>query len=300
MARALVCVMPATCGVSSRFGQTRSGWPEGSGCTSNTSSAAPASAPACRAAASAAVSTTGPRATLMSTAPGRIRPISPASTRPRVASVSGQAITTASLCAHRVSRSTASTRPPSVAPLREAASTRMPKPWWAIRATRPPISPRPSTPRVLPPISPRPSAIGRTVPHPAVRSPPSRRQTWRRRWNRAAKTYSATACVLLPGRLATGMPRAVAAATGIMSRPTPWRTMPRRRGAPSRMSSGSLTRTTRPSASATSARRVSGLGSGAVTGRAWTASIASASGWIGLVNRTTGRSLMDLPPRRPG
>ena len=35
----------------------------------------------------------------------------------------------------------------------------------------------------------------------------------------------------MPGRLATGMPRAVAASTGIRSRPTPWRTTARRRGA---------------------------------------------------------------------
>src|SRR5262245_16771747 len=104
--------------------------------------------------------------------------------------------------------------------------------------------------------------------------------------------YSATAVVLLPGRLATAMPRAVAAFTGMKSMPTPWRTMPLSFGAWSTMSSGSLARTMMPSTSAAAARSVSGCVSDAVTERACGARMAAPSGWIGLVRRTSGLSAM--------
>jgi hypothetical protein len=89
-------------------------------------------------------------------------------------------------------------------------------------------------------------------------------RTVRRRSNDTAPiACSATAWRFEPGTLATGMRRALAAAIGIMSTPTPWRTMPRSRGAWSSRSAGNAERTTSTSTSAISRRRVSGCASGA-------------------------------------
>src|ERR1043165_5260030 len=56
------------------------------------------------------------------------------------------------------------------------------------------------------------------------------------------------------------------------------------------MSSGSFARTMIPSASPAHLRKVSGCASGAVISRTWGARMASPSGCIGLVSRTTGLS----------
>src|SRR4051794_3090286 len=166
----------------------------------------------------------------------------------------------------------------------------IPKPSRAMLATRRPMVPTPRMPSVEPLSSVRLSAIGRAAFQPSPRRLASSRESGRRRCISADMTYSATALVLLPGRLATAMPRAVAAATGMKSRPTPWRTIALRRGAWSTMSSGNFARTMIPSAFAAHRRSVSGCASGAVINLACGSRIASPSGCMALVRRTMGLS----------
>ena len=106
--------------------------------------------------------------------------------------------------------------------------------------------------------------------------------------------YSTTAAVLEPGRLATGMPRAVAAATGIMSSPTPWRTTARSLGAWSNTSGASWARTISPSTSAISRARVAGEASGATITSQCSASTGCNCGWIALVSKTLGLAGLSL------
>ena len=158
-------------------------------------------------------------------------------------------------------------------------------------AMREPIAPTPTIPSVLPASSVEPSASARLAAHPAARSVPSMRCRRRASRPKQASACSATASRLEPGTLATGMPRALAAATGIMSTPTPWRTTPRSLGAWSNRSAGSGERTTSTSAPATSRRSVSGRASGACTTSATAAIARSPSGCIAPVSRTCGRRI---------
>ncbi len=215
--------MPARCGVSSRLGTANAAsWPV-RGCASCTSIAAPPMRPSRRAASTAAVSSTGPRATLISTAWRFMRARAAVSTRLRVWSLSGQHSAMASERSNSVFLSTACTPGGSVSGRRVRPSTCRPRP-WAAAATRAPMAPTPTMPSTLPASSVLASPMARAWDQPSARRRVSTAARPRRKCSSAARTYSTTAVVLEPGRLATTMPLAVAAGTGIMSRPTPWRT----------------------------------------------------------------------------
>ncbi len=118
---------------------------------------------------------------------------------------------------------------------------------------------------------------------------------------KAEITYSATALVLLPGRFATGTPRAVAAVTGMKSSPTPCRTMPRSQGAWIHDIVGHFR------ADHDASSHVRGKFAKRLWLRIWRnqqarmwRGIASPSGWIGFVNKTSGFSAIEGTPSTTG
>lgn len=95
----------AVCGVMIRLGSSTSssGLPWRGGSVSSTSSPAPPSRPACKAASNAASSTSPPRAVLISSASGFIKASSAAPIRPRVSSFNGKCKLNTSASASAVS-----------------------------------------------------------------------------------------------------------------------------------------------------------------------------------------------------
>ena len=94
MSRNSSSVQAMECEVRMTFSIAASGELALSGSFSNTSSAAPAILPFCKASISAASSTIGPRAVLMSTASGFISANCGLPSKPRVCGVSGQLTST--------------------------------------------------------------------------------------------------------------------------------------------------------------------------------------------------------------
>jgi hypothetical protein len=86
----------AMCGVTMTFSMAQNAWPGGSGSGSVTSSPAPPTRFARSAATSASVTTLSPRPMLMNSAPGLMAAKKRSSNMPRVAGVSGVALTTTS------------------------------------------------------------------------------------------------------------------------------------------------------------------------------------------------------------
>ena len=103
----------------------------------------------------------------------------------------------------------------------------MPMP-CALRATVPPMRPRPITPSLLPSSSkPVRPAFG----HSPAFMPASARGMWRASANSSEIACSAAASVLPSGAFITAMPRAVAASTSMVSTPAPARPITFRRRA---------------------------------------------------------------------
>ena len=259
MRRMLSSVIPAICGVRMTLGSPHSGLSGGRGWSSNTSSAAPAICPPVSARISAAVSTTGPRETFTSTAPGFIRAMRSALIAPRVSSVSGQHSTSTSAPATRSSSVTARTVAGRLSGRRVQAITSIPKP-WAMRCSARPILPNPRMPSRLGPRSRPASAWARPAAQPRLRRSPSIARNPRSNPMAAKITCSATVAALAPGTFATSTPAAVAASTGIMSSPAPWRRAARNCPALRKYSGGTGARTISTSAPVPSASMAAAVG----------------------------------------
>ena len=226
------------CGVATKFGSVNSGFSPGGSC-SNTSKAAAAGRPPFNAWYSAASSTMPPRAVLMRRAAGFIIASSRAAIRPRFASTSGTWMVTKSARCRRSSSGTSSTLKSSArstATTGSYAMTSISSP-CARFATSDPTLPRPMTPSVLPRTS-TPRNFAR------VQSPAwieaSACETQRATANSRAMVCSAAATMLPRGALTTRMPWRVAAATSMLSTPTPARPTTRRRLPASRIGAVTL------------------------------------------------------------
>ena len=167
----------------------------------------------------------------------RLRPINPV-----VSADSGQQSTSTSLAPTSSSSSMNAT--PSGRPvlLRLLTSTSRSNA-LAIAATFRPTAPKPTMPMVRPARSLPWSACSRPASQPCSRRSRSTVRNFRRSAIDAKKTCSATVPALTPGTLATSTPALVAASTGIMSRPAPWRIAARSRAARSNRAAGIGART---------------------------------------------------------
>ncbi len=236
------------CGVRTRLGADRSGESASRGSFPKTSRAAPASWPDSRASASAASSTTPPRATLTRNAPSFIRVRASASIIPRVASVRGTCSESTSARPSTVSRSSARSTCRSLA--RSAvrygsnATTRIPKARQRF-ATSPPMRPAPTSPRVRPRSS---TPLKRDRAHSPERIDASAAATRRTMARTSANVSSAAETVLPAGALRTAIPRSVAASRSMLSTPTPALPITRSILAPARRSASTVValRTTSP------------------------------------------------------
>ena len=229
-------VDPPRCGVAMKLGQPKSGWSEGGGSCSKTSSAAPPSEPLRSASASAFSSTSPPRAQFTTSAPGFICASCAAPTMFFVCSVSGTCRVMASLRRKISGRSTSST--PSLAAASgerngSYPSTFIPKA-CARFTTSVPMLPVPITPRVLPRSS-RPAA-NFFFSHLPARVELEASATWRASARSRATVCSATDTLLPPGAFITTTPRRVAAARSMLSTPVPARPTTRSFAAASRIS----------------------------------------------------------------
>jgi len=208
------------CGVSTTPATFRRGCSAGSGSCSKTSSAAPPSLPLSTKRATAASSTTPPRAAFTRYAPGFMAASCASPSMPRVDSVSGTCSETTS-----PRRSTSSSVPSSMSSPEafssvrngSKATTRMPNA-RARFATSLPMRPAPTSPSVLPYSS---------VPWNDLRSHSPAFMEWsaagtcRTSASTSAKASSAAEMVLPLGAFSTATPRSVAASRSMLSTPTP-------------------------------------------------------------------------------
>ena len=188
---------------------------------------------------------------------GFIIAISRAPTTPRVSGVSGVCSVMKSHRGHKSSSRAALSTPDSRAFSAERngskPSTVIPNA-RARTATARPTRPSPTTPRTLPASCVPVNLLRSHLPDLTLSLA---RGTLRARDSKRARVCSAVETVLPPGVFITTIPRRVAAATSILSTPTPARTMALSRGWPSRISAVSCVpeRMTIPSALSSACRR---------------------------------------------
>ena len=211
------------CGVSSVFGASSSGEPVGGSC-SKTSIPAPPRCPDRSASATAASSTTPPRATLRRIDPGLSRAIASRPMRPRVARVNGTWTVTTSARANISSNPTIST--PWLAAASAVTYGSTPSTTISIARARTamacPILPSPTIPSVRPRSS---SPVNCARFHSPRRTDASAAAIRRATPYSSARVCSAAAMVLPVGALTTTIPARVAASRSTVSTPTPARPM---------------------------------------------------------------------------